>query len=52
MGSSVKAAHESLELSVKVRILAPQLARLAQRLERLFCNQKIVGSIPSAGLGV
>lgn len=50
MGIGVAVAHEVLVLSGRVRILDPQFARLAQRRERLFCNQKVVGSIPTVGL--
>jgi hypothetical protein len=50
MGNGVMAAQKSLELLVMVQIHVPQLARLAQRRERLFCNQEVVGSIPTVGL--
>jgi hypothetical protein len=50
MGISVAAAQEVLVLLGRVRILHPQLAHLAQRLEHYLCNVGVVGSTPTVGL--
>ena len=40
-----------MTLRSQVRILPPQYARVAQQVERLICNQQVVGSKPTLGSG-